>query len=134
MEQNFSPTDISETDLRDIKLVHFFVWDFRGMFENLKQIELLICHIEKLHRATILTTTINGNSHQIFLNQQNALGTHEERADEYFMSVGALKLSYMLSKTNSVTRKYHLGCLLTTVQTEIDTWILFLEYSTEISH
>ena len=28
----------------------------------------------------ILTTPINGNSHQIFLNQQNALATHEERA------------------------------------------------------
>ena len=28
----------------------------------------------------ILTTPINGNSHQIFLNQQNALGTHAERA------------------------------------------------------
>ena len=50
------------------------------MFENLKQIELLNCHIETLHRAMILTTPINGNSHQIFLNQQNALGTHAERA------------------------------------------------------
>ena len=28
----------------------------------------------------ILTTPINGNLHQIFLNQQNALGTHAERA------------------------------------------------------
>ena len=45
-EQNFSPTDISETDLRDIKLDQLFVWDFRGMFENLKQIKLLNCHIE----------------------------------------------------------------------------------------
>ena len=27
-EQNFSPTDISETDFRDIKLGQFFVWDF----------------------------------------------------------------------------------------------------------
>ena len=80
MEQNFSTTDISGTDLRDIKLDQLFVWDFRGMFENLKQIELLNCHIEKLHRAMILTTSINGNSHQIFLSQQNALGTHAERA------------------------------------------------------
>ena len=79
-EQNFSTTDISETDLRDIKLDQYFVWDFRGMFENLKQIELLNCHIEKLHRAMILTTSINGNSHPIFLSQQNALGTHTERA------------------------------------------------------
>ena len=79
-EQNLSPTDISETDLRDIKLDQLFVWDFRGMFENLKQIELLNCHIETLHRAMILTTPINGNSHQIFLFQQNALGTHAERA------------------------------------------------------
>ena len=50
------------------------------MFENLKQIELLNCDIETLHRAMILTTPINGNSHQIYLNQQNALGTHAERA------------------------------------------------------
>ena len=78
-EQNFSTTDISETDLRDIKLDQLFVWDFRGMFENLIQIELLNCHIEKLHRAMIRTTSINGNSHQIFLSQQNALGTHTER-------------------------------------------------------
>ena len=28
MEQNFSPTDISERDLRDIKLDQLFVWDF----------------------------------------------------------------------------------------------------------
>ena len=35
-EQSFSPTDISETDLRDIKLDQLFVWDYRGMFENLK--------------------------------------------------------------------------------------------------
>ena len=27
-EQNFSTTDISETDLRDIKLDQLFVWDF----------------------------------------------------------------------------------------------------------
>ena len=79
-EQNFSPTDISETDLRDIKLDQLFVWDFRGMFENLKQVELLTCHIETLHRAMILTTPNNGNLHQIFLNQQNALGTHAGRA------------------------------------------------------
>ena len=37
-EQNISPTDVSETDLRDIKLDQLFVWDLRGMFENLKQI------------------------------------------------------------------------------------------------
>ena len=79
-EQNFSTTDISETDLRDIKLDQFFVWDFRGIFENLKQIELLNCHIEKLHRAMILTTSINGNSHQTFLSQQNALITHAKGA------------------------------------------------------
>ena len=50
------------------------------MFEILKQIELLKCHIEILHRAMILTTPINGNSRQISLNHQNALGTHAERA------------------------------------------------------
>ena len=50
------------------------------MFEYLKQIELLNCHIEELHRAMILTTSFNGNSHQVFLSQQNALGTHAERA------------------------------------------------------
>ena len=54
------------------------------MFENLKQIELLSCHIETLHRAITLTTPINGNSHQIFLNQQNALGTHAERVGRIF--------------------------------------------------
>ena len=37
-EQNFLTTDISETDLRDIKLDQLSGWDFRGMFENLKQI------------------------------------------------------------------------------------------------
>ena len=78
-EQNFLTTDISETHLRDIKLDQLFVRDFPGMFENLTQIELLNCHIEKLHRAMILTTSISGNSHQIFLSQQNALGTHAER-------------------------------------------------------
>ena len=57
------------------------MWDFRGMLENLKQIELLNFHIETLHRAMILTTPINGKSHQIFLNQQNALGiTREQNA------------------------------------------------------
>ena len=50
------------------------------MFENLKQIELLNCHIETLRRAMILTTPINGKSHQFLVNQQNALGTQEERA------------------------------------------------------
>ena len=56
------------------------MWDFRGMFENLKQVKLLNCHIETLHRAMILTTPINGKSHQIFLNQGNALVTYAERA------------------------------------------------------
>ena len=32
----------------------------------------------------ILTTSINGNSHQIFLSQKNALGTHAERAGGIF--------------------------------------------------
>ena len=36
-EHNYSSTDISETDLRDIKLDQLFVWDFCCMFENLKQ-------------------------------------------------------------------------------------------------
>ena len=79
-EQNFSTKEISETELRYIKFDQLLVWDFRGMFENLKQIELLNCHIEKLHRAMILTTSINGKSHQIFLSQQNALVTNAERA------------------------------------------------------
>ena len=50
------------------------------------------------------------------------------------MSIGAQKLSYMLSKISFVPRKYQLGCLLTTVQKEMDTWTLFLEFSIEISH
>ena len=40
-ERNFSPTDISETDLKDTKLDQFIVWDFRAMFKKLKEIELL---------------------------------------------------------------------------------------------
>ena len=50
------------------------------MFEILIQIDLLECHIEKLHRAMILTKPINGSSHQIFLSQQNALDKHAKRA------------------------------------------------------
>ena len=42
--------------------------------------ELLNCHKEKLHGATILNTTINGNAHQDFFNQQNVLRLHPERA------------------------------------------------------
>ena len=81
-EHNFSSADISETDLRDKKLDQLFVWDFRGMFENLKETELLNCLIEKHQRAMILATPINGNEHQVFLCQQNALGLHAERAEE----------------------------------------------------
>ena len=80
MEKIFSPTDVSDTDLKDIKLGQLFVWDFQGIFKNLKKKELLNCRIEKLHRAMTLTPPINGNSHQIFLNQRNALGTNSERA------------------------------------------------------
>ena len=90
-EQNFSTTDISETDLRDIKHDQLFLWDFRGMFENLKQIELLNCHIEKLHRAMILTTSIKGNSHQIFLSQKTLRVHTQKEREEYFISIGALK-------------------------------------------
>ena len=60
-------------DLEDAKLIE-------PTHSYWKEIELLNCHIEKLHRAMILTTSINGNSHQIFLSQQNALSTHAERA------------------------------------------------------
>ena len=77
-------TNRCETDLKDIKLNQLFVLDFRGMSVNLKQIELLNCHIEKLHVALIFTTPINGNSHQIFLNQQNAPGIHAERTGGIF--------------------------------------------------
>ena len=56
------------------------MWVFQGMFEYLKQLELLNCHIETLHRAVILTKPINEISHQIFLSQQNSLDTHAERA------------------------------------------------------
>ena len=93
-EQNFSPTDISVTDLKDTKLDQLFVWGFRGMFGNLKQIELLNCHIETLHRVMILETSINGNSHQIFLSETLWVHTQKER-EEYFVSIGALKSSYM---------------------------------------
>ena len=46
-KRHFSPTDIFETDLRDTKLDQIFAWEFRGIIENLKKIELLNCHIEK---------------------------------------------------------------------------------------
>ena len=52
----------------------------RGMFKNLKEIELLNCRIEKVQKAMILITPRNGNAHQVFLNQQNAPGLHAERA------------------------------------------------------
>ena len=73
------------------------------MFENLKQIELLNFHIETLHRAIILTTPINGNSHQIFLNQQNALDTRAERAGGILYVHRCAKV--MLSKTSFLPRK-----------------------------
>ena len=60
-ERNFSPTDISGTDLMDTQLDQLILLDFRGIIENLKAIELLNCHIEKLQRALILTTLINEN-------------------------------------------------------------------------
>ena len=50
------------------------------MFEVLNEIELLNCHIEKRQRATILTTSKNGNAYKVFINQQNALGLHTQRA------------------------------------------------------
>ena len=115
-EQNFSTTDISETDLRDIKLDQLFVWDFRGMFENLKQRELLNCHIEKLHRAMILTTSFNGNSNQIFLSQQNALGTHAERAGGILYVHRCAKVIVHVVEIRFVRRKYQLGCFLTIPQ------------------
>ena len=34
----------------------------------------------KLQTAMLLTTTIKGNTHQLFLDQQNALGLHPEGA------------------------------------------------------
>ena len=81
-ERNFSATDLSETDLRDSKLDQLFLWYFRGMFKNLKDIELLNCHVEKHQIAMILTIPINGNAHQVFLNQQNALGLHAKKEGE----------------------------------------------------
>ena len=46
----------------------------------MKETELLNCWIEKLQRTMILTTPRNGNGHQVFLNQENALGLLSERA------------------------------------------------------
>ena len=43
-ERNFLQTDISETDLRDTKLVQLFVLDSRGMFEHLKQRTIKLSH------------------------------------------------------------------------------------------
>ena len=133
-EQNFSPTNLFQTDLRDKKLDQLFLWDFRGMFENQKQKELLICHIATLQRAMILMTPINGIAHQIFLNKQNALGTHAERAGGILYVHSCAKVIVHVFETRYVPRKYQLGCLLTTVQKELDTWTLYLEYSIETSH
>ena len=132
-EQTFSPTTISETDLRDIKLDRLLVWDFRGMFENLKEIEIFNCHIEALHRAMILTTLINGNSHQIFLNQENALGTHAKRAGGILYVQRCAKVIAHVVETQFCTEELPIRCLLTTFQKELDTCTLFLEYSLEIS-
>ena len=46
-ERNFSLTDVYETDFRDTKLHQLFVWYFRGMLANLKEIEQLNCHIRE---------------------------------------------------------------------------------------
>ena len=133
-EQNFSPTDISETYLRDKKLDQLFVWGFWGMFENLKQIELLNCHKETLHRAMILTTPINGNSHQIFLSQQNAVGTHAEKAVGILYVHRCAKVIVHVVENQFCTKEVPNRTNLTTVQKELDTWTLFLEYSIESSH
>ena len=75
------------------------------MFENLKQIELLNCHIETLRRAMILTTPINGNSHQIVLNQQNSLGTHAERAAEILYVHRCAKVIVHVAENQSCTKE-----------------------------
>ena len=67
IERNFLPTDVSETDLRDTKKDQLFVSDPRGMFENLKEIELLNCHIKKNSESNDSSTPMNGNERQIFL-------------------------------------------------------------------
>ena len=91
-EHNFSPTDISERDLRVSKLDKFFVWDFRGIIENLNEIELFNSHIEKLQRVMNPTTTINGMHNNFsYINKTLRDYTPKER-QEYFMSISALKL------------------------------------------
>ena len=74
-ERNLWPTDKPETHLRDRKLDKLFVrflcsktWNVNTfVFINLKELELLKCHIEKQQRAMIRSNPIIGNT------QQNAL-------------------------------------------------------------
>ena len=64
----------------------------------------------------ILTTQINGNSHQVFVNQQNAMGLHSKREGGVTYVHSALKLSSVTKEISVVLRKYQLVCSLTTVQ------------------
>ena len=43
----------------DTKIDQIFVWDVRGTFENLREVEKLNCPIEKLQRAMIPTIPLN---------------------------------------------------------------------------
>ena len=133
-EQSFSPTDISETELRDIKLDQLFVWDFRGMFENLKQIQLLNCQIETSHRALILTTPINGNSHQNFPHKQNALGTHAESAAGILYVHRCAKVFVHVVENQFCTEEVPIRVSSDNSSEGIRYMDPILEYSLEISH
>ena len=84
--RKFSPTYIPQTDLRDTKLDQLCVGFSRYVrkFETNRVIKLsrrkTAESYDSKQRAMILTTPINGNSLQHFLNQQNALALHAERA------------------------------------------------------
>ena len=63
------------------------------MFKNLKKIELLECHLEKLQRAMIGTTPINGNAHQVYFEINKTLWDYTPiEREEQFVSTRALNL------------------------------------------
>ena len=71
---------MSEIDFFEENIDALFVWGYKGMMENLRQIELQECQIDNLRKGNVLAMTGNGDSHSIFFEKQNALGLHAEKA------------------------------------------------------
>ena len=120
--RKFSPTDISQTDLRDTKLDQLCVGFSRYVrkFETNRAIKLsrrkTAESYDFMQRAMILTTPINGNSLQLFLNQQNALALHAERAGGVIYDHKCAKVVVRVINSFCTEGLFQLGCLLTTVQ------------------